>query len=236
MHAGDKTVSLERFRHHTWQLSSSMSATTVLVADDHDVVRRGLRALLEERPECKVVGEASNGKDAMRIALETKPDVAILDYGLPLLSGIEVARQIRRRLPATEVLIFTMHDSEALLRDALEAGARGFLLKSDANDYLIAAVHALSRHKPFFTGDVSEKLVETFLLKSDGGPVPLLTAREKSVVQLIAEGKTNKEMADVLGLSSKTVESHRATALRKLKLVTTADLIRYAVRNNLVQR
>jgi DNA-binding NarL/FixJ family response regulator len=209
--------------------------TTLLVADDHDVVRRGLRALLEERPGWKVVGEASNGKDAVSVALETRPDVAIVDYGLPLLSGIEATRQIRRRLPATEVLIFTMHDSEALLRDVLEAGARGFLLKSDADDYLIAAVHALSQHKPFFTGKVSEKLVETFLVKSDGSPAPLLTGRERSVVQLIAEGKTNKQMADVLGLSSKTVESHRAMALRKLNLRTTADLIRYAVRNKLVE-
>lgn len=213
----------------------SMLVTTILVADDHDVVRRGLRALLEERPGWKVVGEASNGKDAVSIALETRPDIAIVDYGLPLLSGTEATRQIRRRLPTTEVLIFTMHDSEALLREVLEAGARGFLLKSDADDYLIAALHALSQHKPFFTGKVSEKLVETFLVKSDGSHVPVLTAREKSVIQLIAEGKTNRQMADVLGLSSKTVESHRATALRKLKLTTTADLIRYAIRNKLVE-
>ena len=208
--------------------------TIVIVADDHDVVRRGIRTLLEGQPGWKVVGEARNGKDAVSVALETRPDVAIIDYGLPLLSGIEASRQIRRRLPATEVLIFTMHDSDALLREVLEAGARGFLLKSDADDYLIAAVHALSQHKPFFTGKVSEKLVETFLVKSGPSPAPLLTAREKSVVQLIAEGKTNKQMADVLGLSSKTVESHRAAALRKLSLTTTADLIRYAVRNKLV--
>ena len=208
--------------------------TIVIVADDHDVVRRGIRTLLEGQPGWKVVGEARNGKDAVSVALETRPDVAIIDYGLPLLSGIEASRQIRRRLPATEVLIFTMHDSDALLREVLEAGARGFLLKSDADDYLIAAVHALSQHKPFFTGKVSEKLVETFLVKSGPSPAPLLTAREKSVVQLIAEGKTNKQMADVLGLSSKTVESHRAAAMRKLSLTTTADLIRYAVRNKLV--
>jgi DNA-binding NarL/FixJ family response regulator len=212
-----------------------MAITTVLLADDHHVVRRGLRALLEERPGWKVVGEASNGKDAVSVALETRPDVAIVDYGLPLLSGIDATRQIRRCLPATEVLIFTMHDSDALLREVLEAGARGFLLKSDADDYLIAALHALSQHKPFFTGKVSEKLIETFLVKADGGREPVLSAREKSVLRLTAEGKTNKQMADVLGLSSKTIESHRATALRKLKLTTTADLIRYAVRNNLVE-
>jgi DNA-binding NarL/FixJ family response regulator len=209
--------------------------TTLIVADDHDVVRRGLRALLEGYPGWKVVGEASNGKDAVGVALATKPDVAIVDYGLPLLSGIEAARQIRSRLPTTEVLIFTMHDSESLLREVLEAGARGFLLKSDADEYLIAAVKALSQHKPFFTGRVSEKLVETFLVKSDANTGPLLTAREKSVLRLIAEGRTNKQMAEVLGLSSKTIESHRATALRKLKLTTTADLIRYAVRNKLVE-
>jgi DNA-binding NarL/FixJ family response regulator len=214
---------------------ASMAITTVLLADDHEVVRRGLRALLEERPGWKVVGEASNGKLAVSVALETRPDVAIIDYGLPLLSGIEATRQIRRHLPATEVLIFTMHDSEALLREVLDAGARGFLLKSDADDCLIAALHALSQHKPFFTGKVSEKLIETFLAKSDSSPVPVLSAREKSVIRLIAEGKTNKQMADVLGLSSKTIESHRAAALRKLNLSRTADLIRYAVRNNLVE-
>ena len=205
----------------------------ILIADDHDVVRRGLRAVLESRADWQVVAEACDGRDAVTAAFRTKPDLAIIDYGLPHLNGIEAARQIRHHLPATEILFFTMHNSDEILLDALEAGARGFLLKSDTDDYLIAAVQALLQHKPF-TGKVSETLIESFL-KSQSGIAPVLSHREKSVVQLIAEGKTNKEMADALRVSAKTVEAHRAAALRKLNLKTTADLIRYAVRTNLVE-
>jgi DNA-binding NarL/FixJ family response regulator len=206
--------------------------TQILIADDHDVVRRGLRAILEQLPDWKVVAEARDGREAIKLALETKPDVAIVDHGLPVLNGVEVTRQLRARLPRTEVLIFTMHDSDALLQDVLRAGARGFLLKSDADDYLVAAVRAVSQHKPFFTGRVSEKMLQNFLSTSNSESI--LTPREKSVVQLIAEGRTNKEMAELLCLSAKTIESHRASVLQKLNLLTTADIIRYAVRNNLV--
>jgi DNA-binding NarL/FixJ family response regulator len=206
--------------------------TQILIADDHDVVRRGLRAILEQLPDWKVVAEARDGREAIKLALETKPDVAIVDHGLPVLNGVEVTRQLRARLPRTEVLIFTMHDSDALLQDVLRAGARGFMLKSDADDYLVAAVRAVSQHKPFFTGRVSEKMLQNFLSTSNSESI--LTPREKSVVQLIAEGRTNKEMAELLCLSAKTIESHRASVLQKLNLLTTADIIRYAVRNNLV--
>lgn len=209
------------------------SSTRILIADDHDVVRRGLRDILQERAGWEVVAEAANGQDAISATLKHKPDIAIVDYGLPLLNGIEVTRQIHARVPQTQVLIFTMHDSEMLLQQALQAGARGFLLKSDADDLLVAAVHALIQRKPFFTGHVSEKLLQSFLIKTD--PVSVLTPREQSVVKLIAEGKTNKEMGHVLSLSTKTIESHRASAMRKLNFVTTAELIRYAIRNKLVE-
>jgi DNA-binding NarL/FixJ family response regulator len=208
--------------------------TTIMIADDHDVVRRGLRTILEARPTWRVIAEACDGKGAVNSAFRCKPDVAVIDYGLPRLNGIEAARQIRHHLPTTEILIFTMHNSDDILLHALEAGARGFLLKSDADDYVIAAVQALSQHKPFFTGKVSESLIAAFLAASGTARTSVLTMRENSVVQLIAEGRTAREAADLLGVSPKTVEAARASALRKLNLKTTADLIRYAVRNRLV--
>lgn len=208
--------------------------TKILIADDHDVVRRGLRMLLEMRQQWRVVAEACDGKGAITSAFRVRPDVAIIDYGLPRLNGIEAARQIRHHLPDTEILIFTMHNSDDILLHALEAGARGFLLKSDADDYVIAAVQALSQHKPFFTGKVSETLITSFLAASGAKRPSALTMRENAVVQLISEGRTCKEAGDLLGVSAKTVEAARASALRKLKLKTTADLIRYAVRNKLV--
>ena len=212
----------------------SLPMTRILIADDHDVVRSGVRAILETQAGWEVVGEAENGKDAVDQALATRPDVVVLDYGLPVLNGIEATRQIRARVPGTEVLIFTMHDTATLVREVLEAGARGFLLKSDARRFLIAAVESLAAHKPFFTGKVSEALLETYLAK--GAAIDsLLTSREKSVVQLIAEGHTNKRIAEVLNISLKTVETHRASAMHKLNLDTTAALIRYAIRNKLVE-
>jgi DNA-binding NarL/FixJ family response regulator len=207
--------------------------TRILIADDHDVVRSGVRAILEAQAGWEIVGEAVNGKDAVDQALATRPDIVCLDYGLPVMNGIEATRQIRARVPGTEVLIFTMHDTATLVRDVLEAGAKGFLLKSDARKFLIAAVENLAAHRPFFTGQVSETLLETYLAKGAASQ-SVLTAREKSVVQLIAEGETNKKIADVLSISLKTVETHRASAMRKLNLETTAALIRYAIRNKIV--
>lgn len=206
----------------------------ILIADDHDVVRSGVRAILEGQAGWEVVGEAEDGKAAIDQALATHPDVVVLDYTLPVLNGIEVTRQIRARLPGAEVLIFTMHDTATLVREVLEAGAKGFLLKSDAKKFLIAAVESLAAHKPFFTGKVSEALLASYL-SSEKTSDSLLSAREKSVVQLIAEGHTNKKIAEVLSISLKTVETHRATAMRKLKVDTTAALIRYAIRNKLIE-
>jgi DNA-binding NarL/FixJ family response regulator len=206
--------------------------TTILIADDHEVVRSGLRGLLSERPGWEVVAEAADGKEAVAMALATSPDVAIVDYSLPLLNGVEVTRQIRQRSPGTEVIIFTMHDNNNLIQDLLQAGALGYLLKSDAKHLLLTAVETVAEHKPFFTGMVSEALLQSFLTKGNDSP---LTARERSVVQLIAEGHSNKKIASILNLSVKTVETHRAAAHRKLNLHSTADLVRYAIRNKLVE-
>jgi DNA-binding NarL/FixJ family response regulator len=208
--------------------------TRILVADDHDVVRSGVRAILGRREGWEVVGEAKDGMEAIDQAVVTRPDVVILDYSLPLVNGVEATRQIRSRLPVTEVLIFTMHDIDSVVRDAFEAGARGFLLKSDARQFLVSAVESLAAHKPFFTGKVSETLLETYLANATAND-SVLTFREKAVVQLIAEGRTNKQIADLLSISTKTVETHRAMALRNLNVDTTAALIRYAIRNNIVE-
>ena len=209
--------------------------TRILIADDHEVVRSGLRAILEAHAGWEVIAEATNGKEAVDKAIESKPDVAIIDYSLPLLNGVEATRQIHARLPKAEILIFTMHDSDALVGELLEAGARAYLLKSDAKQYLIAAVNALVNHRPFFTERVSEQLLESFLASHHHKHNGALTPRERVIVQLIAEGHGNKEMGEILNLSVKTIETHRAAAMRKLNLKSTAALVRYAIRNRLVE-
>jgi DNA-binding NarL/FixJ family response regulator len=208
--------------------------TRILIADDHEVVRSGLRTILEAQPNWVVVAEASNGKEAIHKTLAAKPDVAVLDYSLPVVNGMDAARQIRMRSPTTEVLMFTMHGGETLIRELLRAGVRGYVLKSDAKQNLVAAIQALAAHKPFFTSDVSETLLHSFLARPTGES-STLTHRERGVVQLIAEGHTNKEVANILNISLKTVETHRAAVMRKLKLTSSADLVRYAIRNKLVE-
>jgi DNA-binding NarL/FixJ family response regulator len=207
----------------------------ILIADDHDVVRSGLRTVLEVRADWAVVGEARDGKEAIQLANQTKPDVAVVDYGLPVINGIEVTRQIKARHPQAEILIFTMHDDESLVAQALEAGARAYLLKTDARTHLLAAIEALAAHKPFFTGQISETLLNSFLSNKPGERREVLAPRERIVVQLIAEGHSNREISEILHVSVKTVEAQRASAMRKLQITSTAALVRYAIRNKFIQ-
>jgi DNA-binding NarL/FixJ family response regulator len=211
----------------------------ILLADDHDVVRRGLKELLEEQVGWKVCAEAANGRQAVELAIETRPQVAVLDFSMPELNGLEATRRIRQAVPETEVLVFTMHESEELIRETLAAGARGYLLKSDASRQLIPAVESVSRHKPYLSGRVSEVVLDGFLKAGQGSSVTLpaerLTSREREIVQLLAEGRSNKDIARRLALSVKTVETHRAAVMRKLELTSLADLVRWAVRNRIVE-
>ena len=211
----------------------------ILLADDHEIVRRGLKELLEEQAGWTVCAEAANGREAVDAAVGTHPDVAVLDFSMPELNGLEATRRIRQVAPQVEVLVFTMHESEELIREVLAAGARGYLLKSDATRQLIPAVQSLSRHKPFFSGRVSEVVLEGFLRGGEASPVSLgsdrVTSREREIIQLLAEGNSNKDIARRLTLSVKTVETHRAAVMRKLELKSLADLIRWAIRNHIIQ-
>jgi DNA-binding NarL/FixJ family response regulator len=211
----------------------------ILIADDHEIVRRGLRALVDNQPNWMVVGEAVTGRDAIEKAKESTPDVAIIDIGMPELNGLEATRQILKLLPQTEVLILTMHESEQIVREVLAAGARGYVLKSDAGKDLVAAVDALCQHRTFFSSKVSEMLLHTYLRHGDRAePAEIsrsrLTAREREIVQLLAEGKSNKEVAQTLNISIKTAETHRTNIMNKLDLRSITELVRYAVRNNIV--
>lgn len=208
----------------------------ILIVDDYEVVRRGIRTLLEGEPGWVVCGEAGTGPDAVEATARLKPDLVILDLSLPELHGLEVTRRILQRRPETEVLVLTMHASEELIRQVLRAGAHGYLLKSDAGDQLVAAVRSLQRHEPFLTTRVTEVVLEGFLKGVAGDVVgEALTPREREVLQLVAEGRSSKRIAAALGVTVKTIESHRASLMRKLHLRTVADLVRYAVRNGLVE-
>jgi DNA-binding NarL/FixJ family response regulator len=206
----------------------------ILVADDHDTVRLGLRKILESHADWEVVAEAANGKDAISMSLQTKPDVAVLDYSMPLINGAEATRQIRERLPKTEVLIFSIHDEEVVITELLKAGARAYVLKSDFKYALIHAIESLAAHKPFFTSKVSETLLDAFLARPMQ-EASTLGNEERNIVELIAEGYTNKEIATALNIAFKTVETRRAVLMKKLGLSSSADIVRYAIRNRLVE-
>jgi|SRR5215217_563150 len=207
----------------------------ILIADDHDVVRRGVRDVLESQADWMVCAEAVDGRQAVEMALREKPDVAVLDVSLPFLNGIGVTRQLRQALPRTEVLLFTMHDDDETVSGGLAAGARGYILKSDSDQQLIAAVTALSAHRPYFSDCVSELLLDAALHDRKKSRLESFTARELEVAQLIAEGSGNKQIARSLGISVKTVESHRAAAMRKAGVRTAAEFVRFAIKHNLIQ-
>ena len=206
----------------------------IVIADDHEVVRSGLRAIVEMRADLVVSGEASDGEQALALVIETRPDVLIVDYSMPLMNGIEVSRRLAAMHIRVEVLILTMHESEELLTEAILAGVRGFLFKSDAKEHLMSAIDALLERRPYFTGVLLEKLLRDYQVNRQNKSGALLTSREQSVVQLIAEGHTNKSISGILKLSVKTIGTHRAAAMRKLGMSSTAELVRYAIRRKLV--
>ncbi|MGA8646947.1 MAG: response regulator transcription factor, partial [Candidatus Sulfotelmatobacter sp.] len=213
----------------------------ILLADDHEIVRRGLCSLLQKREGWEVCGEASDGRQAVEMAKLLKPDVVIVDIGMPHLNGLDTTRQLLRHDPNFKVIVLTITDSDQVIREALDAGARGFVLKSDAARDLVAAVEALQSKRMFFTPRVNDLVLAGFLEKghaiSQTQPpdLPTLTAREREVTQLLAEGKSSKEVAVLLNLSTKTVETHRSNIMRKLSLHSIRDLVVYAIKNNIIQ-
>jgi two-component system, NarL family, response regulator NreC len=210
----------------------------VLLGDDHTVLRQGLRKILEDRRDWRVVAEAGNGRDAVREAIELNPDVAVLDIGMPVLNGIEATRQIVRRAPAVRILILSMHSDQAYVTQAVQAGARGYLLKESAGSELIAAIATVAAGKTFFSPAVAQVVFDDYVRSLTERGITdrydALSEREREVLQLVAEGRSSKEIADVLSISPATVETHRTHLLQKLGLRNTAEVVRYAARRGIV--
>jgi DNA-binding NarL/FixJ family response regulator len=214
-----------------------MVPTRLLIADDHPLIRVGLRHLLEEQANWKVVAEAQDGREAVTKARETKPDIAILDVGMPELNGFDAAEQIASET-GTKILILSMHQTDAIFKKVLAAGARGYVLKSDAPRDLVAAVQAIRGNKTFFTSRVSRLIVEGFLSDrrtAAADDIVCITPRQREVVQLIAEGRSNREIGIILNITEKTAETHRANVMRRLNLHSVSEIVRYAVRNDVIQ-
>ena len=212
----------------------------ILIVDDHDIVRRGLKQLLTTRPGWEVCGEAKTGREAVTMAEQMKPDVVVMDISMPDLNGLEAARRITKDHPKTRILILTLHFSDRLVRDIVDAGAKGYIMKSDADRDLVAAVEALANRRTFFTARATEMLLNGFSNKTPATEVQAitrdrLTPREREITQLLAEGKSSKEVAVALGISVKTAETHRANIMRKLELHSVSELVRYAVRNEIIE-
>jgi DNA-binding NarL/FixJ family response regulator len=218
-----------------------MGALRILVADDHDLMRRGLKAMLETHPGWEICGEAHTGTEAVAKAQELKPHVAILDISMPEMDGLEAARQIRKNSATTEILLLSMHYSDQLIRDILEAGVRGYVVKSDSDRDLVLAVEALANHKPFFTPHATELMLTNLSASTSGltrGTETLkdrLTTREREIIRLISEGNSSKEVASTLSISVKTADTHRANIMRKLQVHTVSELVRYALRNQIIE-
>lgn len=212
----------------------------ILIADDHDLMLRGVKSMIQSHPGWEVCGEARTGREAVAKTKELKPDVLILDISMPDLNGVEAARRIRKASPSVEILILSMHYSDQLIRDIIEAGVRGYIVKSDSGRDLIIAVEALANHKPFLTPRATELILSNFNAGNTPGKLPesvrdRLTSREREIVQLLAEGKSSKEVASSLCISVKTAETHRANIMRKLQLHSVSELVRYAVKNQIVE-
>ena len=207
----------------------------LVIADDHGVVRGGLRLLLDRQPDMEVVGEAADGAEAVAETLARRPDLAILDVAMPRAGGLEATREIKALAPEVDVLILSMHDDERYLFEALRAGASGYVLKREAGHALLEAVRAVARGEPFLTGAAQRSLVREWMADGSAGPREPLSPREQEVLKLIADAHTNREIGELLGLSAKTVESHRASILRKLGMRDRVELVRYAIRRGLIE-
>ena len=215
-----------------------MSKLRLLLGDDHTLVRQGLRKILEERPEWEVVAEVGDGREAIRKAVALRPDVAVLDVGMPLLNGIDATQQIVRKVPETRVLMLSMHSDEAYVTRALQAGATGYMLKDSAGKDLLKAVAAVAAGQSYFSPAVARLMLDDYVRRVAGSGVAdryeTLSEREREIFQLVAEGRTNKEVADFLQISPATVETHRARILQKLDIHNTAELVLYAVRKGVI--
>jgi DNA-binding NarL/FixJ family response regulator len=210
-------------------------STRILIADDHGIVRGGLRLLLERQPGLEVVDEAADGVEALERTLAVRPDVAIVDVSMPRMTGLQATREIKAHAPEVSVLVLSMHDDERYVFEALKAGASGYVLKREADADLVDAVHAVRRGEPFLTNAATETLIREWMSDDGAGPSEPLTNREQEVLKLIAEAHTNREIGEILHLSEKTVESHRGNILRKLGMRDRVELVRYAIRRGLVE-
>lgn len=214
-----------------------MTRVRILIADDHEVVRRGIAAQIAQRPDWEVVAEANNGRDAVELALRLEPTLIVLDLSMPELNGLAAAARIVAQQPEARILILTVHDSEQVVREVLAAGARGYVLKSDAGRILMAALDTLLEGGSFFTPKVGRMVVDGYLRQpaAEEPAAGALSAREREIVQLLAEGKSNKEVAAALGITVKTAETHRGNIMRKCGFGSLADLVRYAIRNRIIE-